>query len=205
MKRIIAQDLRALASYVDVFAPMTYHQLTDNPATWIADIVKDVQQQTSKRVVPVVQTTDQSSALRMTDFINCLSYTPTAGVILFHAQALLEQADTLNACQQFFRRTQDMEDTSALNLHHNSDKNRFEASSSAGTAVSEYMKVGNTLIFTHTEVPEALEGQGIGGKLAKAALEYVRDNKMSAAPLCPFVKGYIERHPEYKDLVRLGG
>jgi len=92
-----------------------------------------------------------------------------------------------------------------IKVEHQPDNNRFAADVGGSLAVVEYMKVGNTLIFTHTEVPEALEGQGIGGKLAKVALEYVRDNKMSAAPLCPFVKGYIKRHPEYKDLVRLGG
>ena len=98
-----------------------------------------------------------------------------------------------------------MADSVQVNVEHQPARNRFAAEVGGSLAVVEYMKVGNTLIFTHTEVPETLEGQGIGGQLAKAALEYVRNNHMSAAPLCPFVKGYIERHPEYKDLVRLGG
>ena len=92
-----------------------------------------------------------------------------------------------------------------VTVQHKPERNRFEVHFDEGTAVLEYMKVGNTLIFTHTEVPESLEGRGLAGKLAKTGLEYVRDNGMSAAPLCPFVKAYIERHPEYKDLVRLGG
>lgn len=94
---------------------------------------------------------------------------------------------------------------SNLTIINNPDKNRFEASTLAGTAVTDYMKVGNTLIFTHTEVPEALEGQGIASKLVKFALDYVRENKLTASPLCPFVKAYIERHPEYDDIVRLKG
>lgn len=98
-----------------------------------------------------------------------------------------------------------MSDVSELSLEHNPNKNRFEASTPAGMAVSDYMKVGNTLIFTHTEVPEALEGQGIGSKLVKFALDYVRENKLTASPLCPFVKAYVERHPEYSDIVRLKG
>lgn len=98
-----------------------------------------------------------------------------------------------------------MGDEPQITVEHQTDKNRFAAEVGGSLAVVEYMKVGNTLIFTHTEVPESLEGQGIGGQLAKASLEYVRDNNMSAAPLCPFVKAYIERHPEYKELVRLGG
>ena len=92
-----------------------------------------------------------------------------------------------------------------VQVEHVSEKNRFEAQVDNQTAVLEYMKVGNSLIFTHTEVPEALEGQGIGGALAKAGLSYVRDHDMTAAPLCPFVKAYIKRHPEYQSLVRLGG
>lgn len=94
---------------------------------------------------------------------------------------------------------------SNVTVNHKPDNNRFEAALDGKLAVLEYMQVGNTLIFTHTEVPEALEGQGIGGKLAKTGLEYVRDNNMTAAPLCPFVKAYIKRHPEYEDLVKLGG
>mgnify|MGYP001799268137 CR=1 FL=1 len=90
-----------------------------------------------------------------------------------------------------------------MNIHHNSEKNQFEAQTDAGTAVLVYMKVGDTLIFHHTEVPEALEGQGIGSQLAKFGLEYVRENNITAAALCPFVKGYVAKHPEYQSLVKL--
>ncbi len=65
------------------------------------------------------------------------------------------------------------------------------------------MKVGNTLIFHHTGVFEVLEGQGIAGTLAKAGLEYIKENGISASALCPFVKAYVERHPEYKTLLSL--
>ena len=92
-----------------------------------------------------------------------------------------------------------------VQVEHAPERNRFEAQVDGKTAVLEYMQVGDSLIFTHTEVPEALEGQGVGGALAKAGLEYVRDHDMTAAPLCPFVKAYIKRHPEYQSLVRLGG
>ena len=88
-------------------------------------------------------------------------------------------------------------------VHHNSDQKRFEAQTEAGTAVLVYMEVGDTLIFHHTEVPEALEGQGVGSALAKAGLEYVKANSISAAALCPFVKAYVEKHPEYRSLLRL--
>lgn len=92
-----------------------------------------------------------------------------------------------------------------LNVEHHLERNRFEAKVAGQMAVLEYMKVGDSLIFTHTKVPESLEGQGIGGALAKAGLEWVRDHGMTAAPLCPFVKAYTRRHPEYQPLVKMGG
>ena len=92
-----------------------------------------------------------------------------------------------------------------VEVTHDPERKRFEAQVEGQTAVLEYMQVGNTYIFTHTEVPEPLEGRGIGGALAKTGLEYVRDHDLTTAPLCPFVKAYIQRHPEYKPLVKMGG
>ena len=92
-----------------------------------------------------------------------------------------------------------------VTIAHYPERKRFEAVIGDKTAVLEYMQVGKTFIFSHTEVPIGLEGIGIGGALAKFGLEYVRDNNLKASPLCPFVKAYIEKHPEYKTLVKLGG
>lgn len=57
------------------------------------------------------------------------------------------------------------------------------------------------VVFTHTEVDPAYGGRGLGGALAKGALDDVRAKGAVAVPLCPFIKRYIERHPEYQDLV----
>jgi len=54
-------------------------------------------------------------------------------------------------------------------------------------------------------VPPALEGRGIAGKLARAALDYARERKLSVIPRCPFVAAYIRKHPEYQSLVRADG
>jgi len=94
-------------------------------------------------------------------------------------------------------------DDQAINIVHNPEQSRFEASFEEGRAEIVYMKVGSTLIFHHTEVPEALEGRGIGGKLAKFALEYVKENNINASALCPFVKSYVAKHPEYASLLKL--
>lgn len=81
---------------------------------------------------------------------------------------------------------------------HNPDKNRFEVQLDAdNVAVAEYMQHGKNLVFTHTEVPAAYEGRGIAAKLAYTALEYARDNGYKVQPLCPFIRSYIKRHPEY--------
>ena len=61
---------------------------------------------------------------------------------------------------------------------------------------------GDVLVFTHTEVDDAFEGQGIGGQLARAALDDVRARGLHVVPLCPFIKAWIEKHPDYQDLVR---
>jgi hypothetical protein len=67
--------------------------------------------------------------------------------------------------------------------------------------VAAYERRGDTTVFTHTEIdPDAGEG-GLGGRLVRAALDDVRSRGGSVVPLCPFVRGWIERHPDYADLV----
>jgi predicted GNAT family acetyltransferase len=57
------------------------------------------------------------------------------------------------------------------------------------------------LVLIHTEVADQFEGQGIGGRLVAAVLEDIRGRGLSVTPLCRFAAGYIDRHPEYADLV----
>lgn len=71
-------------------------------------------------------------------------------------------------------------------------------------AVAEYQLDGSTLRFLHTNVEPAFEGRGLGSRLAKAALDEVRRRGLKALPQCPFIAGYIGKHPEYQDLVRKG-
>jgi predicted GNAT family acetyltransferase len=60
---------------------------------------------------------------------------------------------------------------------------------------------GNLIVFTHTEVEAGYEGKGVGSQIARAALDGARDRGLRVVPLCPFIKGWIERHPDYADLV----
>ncbi|MCA5891899.1 N-acetyltransferase [Isoptericola sp. NEAU-Y5] len=79
----------------------------------------------------------------------------------------------------------------------------FRASLADGTAVggAYYEREGDVVTFTHTEVDPAFEGQGIGSQLAAGALGLVRDAGGRIVPLCPFIKKYVERHPEHADLL----
>jgi predicted GNAT family acetyltransferase len=65
----------------------------------------------------------------------------------------------------------------------------------------EYRRDGSRIVYTHTVVPPYLEGHGIAGRLAWHALDYAREEGLTVVPLCPYVADYIDRHPEYADLV----
>jgi hypothetical protein len=84
---------------------------------------------------------------------------------------------------------------------NNAAASQFELSMDGKIAVLQYKMRPGRIVLLHTEVPEELEGHGIGGQLARAGLEYAREHGLQAAPLCPFVAAYIKRHPEYVDLV----
>jgi uncharacterized protein len=88
--------------------------------------------------------------------------------------------------------------TENLEVRHNPERSRFEVRLGDKIAVSEYMLAGNNIIFTHTEVPPEFEGQGIAGKLAKFALDYAVQAGHKIQALCPFIRLYVERHPEYQ-------
>jgi predicted GNAT family acetyltransferase len=64
-----------------------------------------------------------------------------------------------------------------------------------------YRRAGNQVVFTHTEVDPDTEGTGVGGKLVRGALDDVRARGDRAVPQCSFVRGWIEKHPDYADLV----
>jgi uncharacterized protein len=68
-------------------------------------------------------------------------------------------------------------------------------------AFTEYELTSDTIIFIHTEVEREYEGHGVGGSLARYALDDARRRGLRVRPLCPFIKGWIERHPDYADLV----
>ncbi len=86
-------------------------------------------------------------------------------------------------------------------VQHNQSANRYEMEVGGKTMVAEYRRVGDVLTFTHTKVPREPEGQGIASDLIAGALADVRSQGLKIIPECPYVAGYIERHPDLQDLV----
>lgn len=84
----------------------------------------------------------------------------------------------------------------------NAERERYEIHVDGSLAgFAEYRGHTDTRTFTHTEVDERYEGQGIGSTLVRGALEDTREKGLHAIPMCPFVRAYLGRHPEYVDLV----
>jgi predicted GNAT family acetyltransferase len=88
-----------------------------------------------------------------------------------------------------------------ISVRDNVDKKRFETEIEGHTAFVDYMRHGDTIWYTHTEVPKELEGHGVGSALAKYVLDYAVTNSLKVVPKCPFIAKYIEMHPEYAGLV----
>jgi predicted GNAT family acetyltransferase len=82
---------------------------------------------------------------------------------------------------------------------------RFVVRVDGHTSQLQYRQSGEKLVLVHTEVAPELEGRGVGGRLARAALEHARAHHLRVVPLCPFVAAYIRRHPEYQPLVHPEG
>ncbi|MGH3082149.1 MAG: GNAT family N-acetyltransferase [Gaiellaceae bacterium] len=64
-----------------------------------------------------------------------------------------------------------------------------------------YREQPDGLVLVHTEVADEFEGKGVGGRLVAGALDDIRRRGLNVTPVCPFASGYIDRHPEYADLI----
>jgi predicted GNAT family acetyltransferase len=92
---------------------------------------------------------------------------------------------------------------SAVEVVNKPHKSRYEAVVDDNVAgFAEYRMDGEDMVFTHTEVDDAYEGQGVGSRLVRAALDDVRRQGRRIEAQCPFVHSYIHRHAEYQDLLR---
>lgn len=66
---------------------------------------------------------------------------------------------------------------------------------------AEFRPVGDAIMLPHTEISPAHEGEGLGSQLAKYALDDVQAQGKMVIPMCPFIAGYIRKHPEYVELI----
>src|SRR5689334_10718461 len=94
------------------------------------------------------------------------------------------------------------QDDTPIEVADNLDEGRYEIRVDGEPAgVSEYRRRPAGLAFVHTEIDDRFEGQGLGSRLVSYALDDARARGLAVLPFCPFVRSYIERHPEYLDLV----
>lgn len=83
----------------------------------------------------------------------------------------------------------------------NPGAHRFETTVEGHLAIAEYNLIAGGIVFTHTEVPSALEGRGIGKALIVHALGEARARGLKVMPICPFFAAYMKKHAETHDLV----
>jgi predicted GNAT family acetyltransferase len=81
-------------------------------------------------------------------------------------------------------------------VKHNEAEGQFEIALEKGTAFLQYRRTGEVMRLIHTEVPELMRKRGVGSQLARAALDYAHFNQLKVVPICPFVKLYLQKHPE---------
>ena len=86
-------------------------------------------------------------------------------------------------------------------IEHQPEAGRFVQLHGDVQALLTYQRHDDVIDFTHTGVPPSLGGRGIGGQIVKAGLDFARTNALRVRPSCSFVRHFIDRHPEYADLV----
>jgi hypothetical protein len=91
--------------------------------------------------------------------------------------------------------------TTTIDVRNNAAASRYETTIEGHLAEIVYVLHGNLISLTHTKVPPALEGRGIASQMAKFALDDAQAKGYQVKPVCPFIKGYIEKYPEYQPLL----
>ncbi len=84
----------------------------------------------------------------------------------------------------------------------NAQESRFELHTDGATAIIGYSRDGDIISLDHTEVPDALAGRGIGSAIVKGALDSLKARNQKIRVRCSFIAKYIEKHPEYRELLR---
>ena len=88
-----------------------------------------------------------------------------------------------------------------LAVVNNRKRHNFEVEIEGKIAFTHYRLEPGVITLSHTEVPPEFSGRGIGGVIARAALEHARREGLKVVAKCPFIAGWMRRHPEYNDLL----
>jgi predicted GNAT family acetyltransferase len=93
----------------------------------------------------------------------------------------------------------------SLTVQETTAGHRYEAVDESGVVAgfAEYVDHRGSRLLFHTEVDDAFEGQGVGSTLARQALDQALATGIEVKVSCPFIKAWIEKHPEYADKVTL--
>lgn len=86
-------------------------------------------------------------------------------------------------------------------IRDNTSSSRYEMDVEGGVAFANYRMASGVVTVTHTEVPAAQRGRGIGARLSAAVLDHIRAEKLKVVPRCGYFAGFIRDHPAYQDLL----
>jgi predicted GNAT family acetyltransferase len=86
---------------------------------------------------------------------------------------------------------------------NNKAHHRYELAVDGHIAATYYQIADGVITFVHTEVPPELGGKGVGSRRSQGALDQVRADGVKVIAQCPFVKGWIDKHPDYADLLKV--
>jgi uncharacterized protein len=112
------------------------------------------------------------------------------------------EADATGRLVEYFRTSPGPEPQDEPTVVNVPDASRYELrDGDRMIGEAAYRRRNGRIAFIHTEVDEALEGRGLGSRLVETALEDARRDGLEVVPLCPFVAAFIERHPEYEEVV----
>ncbi|WP_117215431.1 GNAT family N-acetyltransferase [Allorhizocola rhizosphaerae] len=80
---------------------------------------------------------------------------------------------------------------------------RFEARDDDGQPAGfvTYQVTGSVIVYTHTEVKQAFQGQGVGSALARAVMEDAKARGRTVVPMCPYLVKWLDKHPEYEPII----